>query len=116
MKKRAIILYGQLRTSKKLIENMSSNLLDENVDVFCHFWDYNEDINKNKVLGSKMEQNIKKYDETYKEEVKDYNGVMSGIYYKLDKNLLSFFLEKLKPTKYLIEEQILFYDNNNDKE
>ena len=46
MKKRAIIFNGQLRTSKKLIENISSNLLDENVDVFCHFWDYNKDINE----------------------------------------------------------------------
>ena len=116
MKKRAIIFNGQLRTSKKLIENISSNLLDENVDVFCHFWDYNKDINENKVLDSITRENAKKYDETYKELVKGYNGVMAGIYYKLDKNLLSFFIEKIKPKKYLIEEQIYFYNDNNDEE
>ena len=114
--KSAIVFYGQLRTSKKIIDLLYENLISVNdCDVFFHFWEYKKDklyIEDENILKDIDDLAIKAGQESIFSEIPSsqcINGHRSGLTYKQhDENLKEYFIDKLNPKKYLFEEQKIF--------
>lgn len=111
--KTCILFFGQLRTNEVLINNFINNLVNSTTDVYFHFWKYEKD----KSYLNSNEDNIKNVAQKYGENI-DINFINSkpsstliGVKYYCHDDMYSNFIEKMKPNKYIIQEQIIF---NND--
>lgn len=113
----AIFFCGQLRTTDFIIENLQKNILNDNTDVFFHFWKYEKDKiyiddnieNQNQLaLESDQSTEIKEKDTKPTSIVACFNYYQENFDYYLNS-----LIEKLKPKKYKIEEQIIFKPNKD---
>ena len=111
--KSCILFFGQLRTNEVLINNFVNNLVNSTTDIYFHFWKYEKD----KSYLNINEYNIKNIAQKKGENI-DFDfintkpsGTLNGVKYYCHDDMYSNFIEKIKPKKYIIEEQIIF--NNN---
>jgi len=109
--KTAILFMGQLRTHENIINNFLNYLINDNTDVFFHFWKYEKDKNYLNENTENIKKICEKYNENsnFEEQDNKPSGIINGIAYP--NNNYEMFIDKLKPKKYMIQEQIIFEPN-----